>query len=215
VRVLSPAGAPNVDEQSLVERPFQAAKAALRAHVRAALRGLSPDARRLASRSLCERLAALDGWRNARTVMGFVPLADEPDILPALHAGMASGARVALVRADWKSGSMDAAVVDNLDADLVEAGPGVRQPRADLPAADLASIEWALVPGVAFDARGNRLGRGGGFYDRFLAFARRPGCTLAGACFDEQLVDTVPADRQDLRVDVVITPSRAIAVNAG
>jgi 5-formyltetrahydrofolate cyclo-ligase len=95
--------------------------------------------------------------------------------------------------------------------DLI-AGPwGIREPDPQrCPRMTLADATCVLVPGVAFDATGARLGYGGGFYDRLLATA--PTVPRIAAAFDLQLVDAVPVDAHDLRVDRVITPTREIAL---
>ncbi|MBP5622710.1 MAG: 5-formyltetrahydrofolate cyclo-ligase [Thermoguttaceae bacterium] len=74
------------------------------------------------------------------------------------------------------------------------------------------TIDALIVPGLAFDSHGRRLGRGAGYYDRYLPLLRSD-ALVAGVCFDEQLVDKTPTDERDVRVDVVITPTRAIYAN--
>jgi 5-formyltetrahydrofolate cyclo-ligase len=89
------------------------------------------------------------------------------------------------------------------------------QPRADLLPLAPAQLDVVLVPGVAFDATGGRLGRGGGFYDRFLTQIRdQLGVTIAGVCFDEQIVDSVPMHAHDVRVGMILTPTRTLVVRA-
>lgn len=71
------------------------------------------------------------------------------------------------------------------------------------------NIDLMLVPGIAFDRRGNRLGQGGGFYDRFLPYLSADSMTI-GIAFDEQVVDEVPHEATDCRVDYIVTPTRVI-----
>lgn len=71
-------------------------------------------------------------------------------------------------------------------------------------------IDVMLIPGVAFDERGHRLGQGGGFYDRYLPYVRED-CMLIGIAFDEQVVESVPHDGNDMAVNYVITPTRLIS----
>ena len=70
----------------------------------------------------------------------------------------------------------------------------------------MGKIDLILVPGVAFDKRGNRLGRGGGYYDRFIK-SQPPTTTLVGVAYDFQLVDKVPANRRDQKMHHVIAPA--------
>ena len=81
------------------------------------------------------------------------------------------------------------------------------------PRVDLRDVDWVLVPGVAFDARGHRLGYGGGYYDRLLALMAPSVPRVAGA-FDLQVQEDVPAAPHDLTVDVVVTPTRTLAAPA-
>jgi 5-formyltetrahydrofolate cyclo-ligase len=76
-------------------------------------------------------------------------------------------------------------------------------PTAEFPA-DPRSIDVVIVPGLAFTASGERLGQGGGWYDRFLAETRED-CTVIGVAFAEQIVDEIPCEPHDRRVDVVVT----------
>ncbi len=71
-------------------------------------------------------------------------------------------------------------------------------------------IDLLIAPGLGFDAAGRRLGRGSGYYDRYIPLLR-PDALLIGLCFDEQLFDEIPANRHDKPVDVVVTPTRIIA----
>ena len=79
---------------------------------------------------------------------------------------------------------------------------GIAEPTGEI-FTDYAAIEFIVVPGVAFDAKGNRLGRGKGYYDRLLP--RIPSAYKAGICFPFQLVEEVPAESFDIRMDIIIT----------
>ncbi len=100
---------------------------------------------------------------------------------------------------------MQVAQIRSLD-DLVPGYRGIREPVRRVPG---PVIDLAFVPGVAFDARGRRLGYGGGFYDRFLA-AIAPGAPAVGYCFDAQVVEEVPAEAHDRRVEAIVTEQRVI-----
>ena len=83
---------------------------------------------------------------------------------------------------------------------------GLRTPRDGQPLPPIA-IDLVVVPALAFDTTGNRLGRGGGYYDRFLSRLRRAATTV-GLAFDVQIVDELPVDERDVRVEVVVTDRR-------
>jgi len=90
--------------------------------------------------------------------------------------------------------------------ELVIGRFGILEPRADAPPAGI-SFDLILVPGIAFDRNGGRLGRGRGYYDRFLACASG---FVSGVCFDDQLVSEVPCEPHDARMDAIITPSEIV-----
>lgn len=101
--------------------------------------------------------------------------------------------------------------VHRYPCELEATGFGLRQPRREVPeltpAEIEASVEVALVLGVGFDRRGQRLGYGRGYFDRFLAGKRFPAVGLA---FDEQLVDELPVELHDVPMRVVVTPSELV-----
>jgi 5-formyltetrahydrofolate cyclo-ligase len=99
--------------------------------------------------------------------------------------------------------------VHDLARDVAPGYRGIPEPHAGAPLVAPDAIGFALVPGVAFDAGGRRLGYGGGFYDRLLPLLPAGVARVAGA-FDLQLVDRVPAALHDLTVDVVVTPTRTL-----
>ena len=98
--------------------------------------------------------------------------------------------------------------VFDLSVDIVPGWLGIPEPRPTAPQVPPESIDWVLVPGLAFDATGRRLGYGGGFYDRLLPLLR-PGVQCVAGALDLQIVDEVPASPHDRRVDLVITPTRS------
>ncbi len=97
----------------------------------------------------------------------------------------------------------------NPGAPLVAGRRGTTEPRVDAPRASLTEAQAVVVPGLAFDAAGMRLGRGGGSFDRALSESRSHPVVIAMAP-DEAIVEHVPAEHHDQRVDVVVTPSRVI-----
>ncbi len=175
---------------------IDAAKMELRARMRAAY---DNDARAEASAVICEKLRALPEWQAAQVVMAFAPMGDEPDIEPLLCATRAT----ALPR--WTGDGYEPARIMKLSEDLQPGRFGVREPRPSCPAMDWNEIDVMLVPGLAFDNEGNRLGRGGGFYDRLLNSARAAGnITAIGVAFEWQKTAAVPTAEHDRRVDLVI-----------
>ena len=179
-------------------------KAAWRARVRESLRALSAEARADGSRRLHQMLSVQPVWQRAQHVLFFSPLADEPDITPSLDDALQADKAVALPRFDALSARYVAAGI-RARAELMAGRFGALEPGPDCPVVPLNQLDLILVPGVAFDFAGRRLGRGKGFYDRLLAEVRGHKC---GVAFDEQIVPQVPEEPHDVRVDSIVTPSR-------
>ena len=115
------------------------------------------------------------------------------------HLPEVTGARAVMVFASVPGEP----ITDPFIAWCRELGKAVHLPEDD-PAPDPASIDVVIVPGTAFTPAGDRLGQGGGWYDRFLARVT-PDCLKVGVAFAPQLVDSLPVEPHDLRVDVVVT----------
>ena len=136
---------------------------------------------------------------GSRTTMAFWPLNDEVDIRPLLNRLVREGRTVVLPRV-VDSETMVLHTYQG-EADLVEGVLHIMEPTGK-PFTDYGAIDVALVPGVAFDAAGHRLGRGRGYYDRFLT-AHHPRRTI-GVCFPFQRVAVVPTDDHDIRMDEIL-----------
>jgi 5-formyltetrahydrofolate cyclo-ligase len=95
--------------------------------------------------------------------------------------------------------------VRELDKDVKPGKFTIREPANHCALLPLNRLDLILVPGVAFDLHGRRLGRGKGYYDQMLADVRRKTC---GVAFDQQIVPTVPVEPHDLRLDCILTPTR-------
>lgn len=187
------------------------AKAELRTLVRARVAALSPPARAAASAALREHLQALPAWRSARTVLLYIPLHDEPDLLPLLTTALAAGRTVTLPAFDRVAGSYEFRRILAPERDLVPGQFLVPEPAAHCPQVPAAALDFAAVPGVAFAPDGSRLGRGKGFYDRMLAPLRAVTC---GVGFDEQLVPRMPVEPHDVKLHYVVTPTRLLDCRA-
>jgi 5-formyltetrahydrofolate cyclo-ligase len=184
-----------------------AEKRALRERLIALRAGLPPAAREAASRAIAERLANLPAWRNARTVALHAPLGAEVDTAEIARLAQAAGMRVA-----WPRISRTGAALEFASCAVSELVPGparALEPPASSPSLPLDAIDLIVVPGVAFDTRGGRLGRGRGHYDATLGLLR-PGTARVGLGFDEQVVDRVPVEPHDVPLDVVVTGSRVL-----
>ncbi|MCD6050833.1 MAG: 5-formyltetrahydrofolate cyclo-ligase [Verrucomicrobia bacterium] len=190
---------PNVAEQ----------KASLRKQYRVLCRSVAPEQNAAASEDLRKHLLGSLYWQDSQRILMFYPLNDEPDIAPLFTQALAAGKTIALPRYNSSLGVYEAALIRNLTEDLVPGRFGVREPSPNCPAVPLNQLDLTLVPGIAFDASGRRLGRGKGFYDRLL-----PGTTgmKLGLAFDWQESDALPAEPHDVELDAVLTPTRWLKV---
>jgi len=159
--------------------------------MKAALRELS--GKPAASALVQEHLRRSAFWTAAHVVYGFAPLASEP---AWLGSDWPEDKVVAFPRAT------DAGLVFFSGRDLLPGPFGNHEPAEDAPA---PPPDLVLVPGLAFDRSGFRLGRGGGFYDRFLESLSFPRPVLCGVCFSRQIVPAVPREPHDARVDWILT----------
>lgn len=173
-------------------------KSQLRALIRSRKQALTPEEISEKSRVLCRMVTETTVWKNAGTVYGYLPFNQEVRLLPLLQQALAEGKQVALPKCFGKE--MHFILVSDLSKVRASAF-GAPEPIDDSPIArDTEAL--MLVPGVAFDHRGFRIGYGGGYYDRFLA--AEPNHPTIGLCFDVQLVSQLEPQPHDIPVDIVI-----------
>jgi 5-formyltetrahydrofolate cyclo-ligase len=106
---------------------------------------------------------------------------------------------------------LDICAISRLEHDAVPGYRGIPEPGGHCSLIDIATIDWVLVPGVAFDPDGHRIGYGGGYYDRLLPLLRA-GARRVAAAFELQLVERVPAASHDVTVDAVVTEARSLSI---
>jgi 5-formyltetrahydrofolate cyclo-ligase len=185
------------------------AKRTLRLQVLARRDHASPDARRAAGDAIVAALAARADFAAATTVLLTLPLGSEWDTLPLAAAALRRGKAVAVPRVNIATRGLELGALTDLERDVAPGYRGIPEPRAHCAPVAVAAIEWALVPGVAFDLRGHRLGYGGGYYDRLLPCLPVGTPRVSGA-FELQIVDRVPTTAHDLPVDAIVTETRTI-----
>ena len=182
----------------------QEAKQALRKQVLEVLAAMDATEGQRASLQVCERLTRQSEWARARSVLLFAPMAGELDVWPLARAALEGGKAVALPCFNRQSRCYGLRFVRDLEREVAAGYYGIREPVAECETANVNQLDLLIVPGVAFDKRGHRLGRGKGYYDRLLAGA--PGFKC-GTGFDQQLVDDVPVVAHDIRLDCIVTPT--------
>jgi 5-formyltetrahydrofolate cyclo-ligase len=190
-----------------MQNSVKQAKASLRARITDKVLAISPDARWSRSAAACDLLLSQEHWRQARTVLLFAPIRCELDIWPLVDHGRAAGKRLALPRFMASSETYAACELCDGLKDVVPGRYGIREPADHCLEIPLNRLDLLLVPGVAFDLRGGRIGRGKGYYDRLLTKTRGTTC---GVAFDEQIVPTIPTEAHDVLLDCILTPTRWI-----
>ena len=158
------------------------------------------------SRAIVERVLNLPAWEAANLVSVFVGVGSEVATLPLIESALARGKRVAV---PWVDGRVLRLFELAGTADLAPAPFGLLEPPPDLRAdasrvIEPAEVDFFVVPGVAFDARGGRLGHGRGYYDELLSRAR-PGVAFVAAAFECQMIERVPMTERDIYLTGVAT----------
>lgn len=175
-------------------------KRILRAEMRRLNRSLGPDERAEASRRLWAQVEALASFQKAQVVALFASLADEPDTQEALQRWSAEK-RLLVPRVEGE-------VMHFYPYDPERMGDGsfgILEPQQG-EAADPKTIDLIIVPGVAFTLRGDRMGRGKGFYDKYLVQLRSEAVKV-GVCYAHQVVAELPTEEHDIAMDCIVTGS--------
>lgn len=183
------------------------AKQALRDQVGAALTRMEPGEQVAASAQARALLTAQPLWRTAQWVLFFAPLPEELDVWPLLAMALSTAKRVALLRYVAKTKTYETCQILDPRLDLQVGHFGVREPHSRCAPLPSIRLDLILVPGVAFDLHGHRLGRGKGYYDQLL---KGLSGTTCGVAFDRQIVGEVPVEPHDVRLDCILTPTRWI-----
>ena len=187
-----------------------AGKRALRRALLARWLAVPPADAQAASAAVCARLTTVPALQALGHVVVFAALPYELDLGAWVDAELAAGRRVYYPRYQAAVRGYELVAVRHRGSDLVAGFYGIAEPRPDLPAGGpppaATDVAW-LVPGVAFDAAGARLGRGAGHYDRLLAAS--PGVRV-GVAYDWQFLPLVPTSAHDVPMDWVVTDARSV-----
>jgi len=187
-------------------------KAAMRAAVIAARDRLDAPRRAQAGDAITTALLRLPAQASARTVLSYASFGSEFDTRAFNEHVLASGRSLLLPRVDRTIRRLRLYAVASLADDLIPGVWGILEPDpARCREASIDEADFILVPGVAFDVGGGRLGYGGGFYDRLLPLAK-PDATRAAGAFSLQVVAAVPVEAHDCRIGTLVTETETIAI---
>ena len=178
---------------------------------------VSPETRFQHGAAITERLLKLSDYQQADAVLGYMNIGAEFASEMWIQQVLSDGKKLALPRVNRHSNQLDLYWVDDLENQLARGLWGIREPLVERceRVATLNEVEFALLPGVAFTRDGVRLGYGGGFYDKLLAHFReqngthRP--TLVAAAFALQIVEQIPQEDTDIKVEWIVTEQETIA----
>ncbi len=154
---------------------------------------------------ILDKLSRLSEFKASRVIMFYVSMLEEVNTIPLLKRVLKEGRVVAVPFVDQKNRSLLSVQITDPDNDLVTGSYGILEPKKHLvDHFDLSELEMVLVPGIAFSRTGHTLGRGKGYYDRFLSSLPKKVKTI-GLAYDFQLMDSVPVSDLDIPVGQVIT----------
>lgn len=178
-------------------------KSAIRKQLREALNHMPESLRHAKSIAACSLLSHSEEFRTARTVMLYLSTAHELDTASLALRAWQEGKTVVVPKVSWDQRRMLPTEITSLQTGMTITGPGVLEPIGGKPV-PLDLIDLVIVPGIGFTPTGYRIGRGMGFYDRFLA---QPGFTglSCGVAFEEQVVPELPLLDHDMPLGMLVT----------
>ena len=177
-------------------------KDALRLKMREKRRALTTDEVNIKSAKIQVALFSLDCFKSADTVCTFISAFKEPDTVEIIKRLLGDGKKVVVPVTDTNNTTLILSYIENM-ADLKKGAFGILEPTTVKPARE-SDIDAVLVPGLAFDKNGGRMGFGKGYYDRFL---EKTDAVKIALCYDFQLSDQIPTEPHDVPMDIIITES--------
>jgi 5-formyltetrahydrofolate cyclo-ligase len=185
-------------------------KAQLRRELQNRLLSIKSQQRSEKSRKACQNLVSIPQFQNASTVMMFLSLPQEVDTSESILHAWQLGKAVAVPKVSFKNRHMIPVQINSLETGISTEQSGLQNPTSGIPMA-FEEIDLVVTPGLGFDRKGNRLGRGGSFYDRFFANTELK-AARCGFGFAEQVVETIPVAEHDKPVDIVVTDEEIIYI---
>ena len=189
---------------------LRAEKKQMRSAVLARRDAMSPSERAVASRAIVDKLCNLTSYQSASVVLIYMTFGSEIETKPLFERIVTDGKVVVLPRVDKTSQTLMLHSVKSV-AELQSSRWGIFEPATPAPIVALKEVGFVLLPGVAFDRTGNRLGYGRGYYDKLLSRAD-PTLARVAAAYACQVVEKVPAGPWDQKIDTVITENEIITI---
>jgi 5-formyltetrahydrofolate cyclo-ligase len=188
-------------------------KKELRGYFRGLLAGLAPFERKLADKLICKSLLSLEEFKNAHSIMTYLSFADEVDTLNFARRVLECGKRLIVPKVQTQKKNLLPCEVKNLEEGLLPGLYGILEPdESHTHPVEAGEIDFHVIPALALDRSGFRLGRGGGYYDRFLSKIEGHFFTV-GICYNCQLVEELPRETWDIPVNCIVTENGIIHLN--
>lgn len=178
-------------------------KQQLRQQIRTMLSAISAQQRIDMSHKACKHLVDTPEFRSANTIMAFLSMPHEIETAPFILYAWQHSKTIAVPKISWQQRHMIAVVINSLETGIATEAGGLRNPVTGIPV-PIEDIDLIVSPGLAFDSKGNRLGRGGSYYDRFFS-SEKLRATKCAFAFSKQVVDDVPVTEKDVPVDMIVT----------
>ncbi|HOK96310.1 MAG TPA: 5-formyltetrahydrofolate cyclo-ligase [Anaerohalosphaeraceae bacterium] len=183
-------------------------KSALRQKLKQQLMQMSREEIIAKSKIICDYVIGSEVFQKASVVMAFLSLPHEVDTTPLILAAWQRGKTVAVPKISWQQRHMIPVEIASLETGLKTDEHGLRNPIGGIPV-PFDEIDLVITPGLGFDAEGNRLGRGGSYYDNFFTSNKITAARWALA-FSHQICPAIPHDDSDVPVDAVVTENGII-----
>ena len=180
----------------------------LRGQLKSRLVQISSDQRAEKSRKICGYILDSQPFQSAAVVMAFLSLPHEVDTTPLILAAWQKGKTVVVPKVSWEQRHMIPVEIASLETGIQKDRLGLRTPVAGVPV-PFDDIDLVITPGLGFDRQGNRLGRGGAYYDRFFS-SHNVRAVKWGVGFSEQLYPDIPHTDDDVPMDAVVTEDGVI-----
>jgi 5-formyltetrahydrofolate cyclo-ligase len=190
----------NSDKEIILE------KKKLRNYIQDKRAALSIKEREIKSKSAAEKFFSIKDYIKARNILICYPFRGEINTKIIIEDALNKGKKIILPRVD--KNKLNLYFVSNLKDQLEKGAYGIMEPAPLLcKRARAADIDLAVIPGIGFDKNFNRLGYGGGFFDRLLPYLPKRVKKVA-LCFDIQVMPDIPVTRNDKKIDILITESK-------
>jgi 5-formyltetrahydrofolate cyclo-ligase len=186
-------------------------KTQLRRQLQKRLLELTTEQRAEKSKKACQNLISTLQFRTASTVMLYLSLPHEVDTSEAILHAWQMGKTVAVPKVSWQQRHMIPVQIHSLETGFSTGVSGLRNPVTGVPT-PIADIDLVVAPALGYDRKGNRLGRGGSFYDRFFVHKDLK-AVKCGFAFAEQQIDSIPTVDHDKPIDLLVTDEEVIYFN--